>query len=169
MLARREGNMNRERRLKILCLTFASCVAVQLLATEPKDPTPARASYDKQQVLQLEDDWVVAESKRDATTLRRILDDKFIASFGANKPIDKETFIREIVSSDVDPSVTQTLTDRMVIVDNDTAVVVGTDTQRGMKNDAAYAIVARYSATYIRRNGHWLALGELLVKVPGPK
>ena len=161
--------MNRERRLKILCLTLACCAAVPLQATEPKDPKPATASDDKQQVLQLEDDWVVAESKRDATTLRRILDDKFIASFGANKPIDKETFIRETVSSDVDPSVTQTLTDRTVIIDNDTAVVVGTDTERGMKHDAAYTIVARYAATYIRRNGRWLALGELLVRVPGPK
>ena len=160
--------MNRERRRKILCLTYACCVAVPMLAT-PRDPHPVAAPDDKQQIQQLEDDWVIAESKHDATTLRRILDDKFLASFGANKPIDKETFIREIVSSDVDPSVTQTLTDRMVIIDNDTAVVVGTDTQRGMKNDAAYTIVARYSATYIRRNGHWLALAELLVRVPGSK
>jgi len=124
---------------------------------------------DKQQVLQLEDEWVVAEKKHDASTLRRILDDKFLASFGPKKPIDKEAFIREIVSGDVDPSVTQTLTDRSVIIDNDTAVIVGTDTQRGMKNGAAYTIVARYTATYIRRHGHWLALAEHLVMVPDPK
>ena len=160
--------MNRERRRKILCLTFACCVAVPMRAT-PKDPHPATAGDDKQQVLQLEDDWVVAESKHDATTLKRILDDKFVARFGAGKLIDKETFIREIVRSDIDPSITQTLTDRTVIIDNDTAVVIGTDTERGMKNDAAYTIVARYTATYIRRNGHWLALAELLVKVPVPK
>jgi hypothetical protein len=136
-----------------------------LAAAEPKAPTPVPATDDKEQVLQLEAEWVVAENKHDATALRRILDDKFVASFGAKKPIDKETFIREIVGGNVDPSVAQTLTDRTVIIDNDTAVV-GTDTERRMKNGAASMIVARYTVTYIRRHGQWLALAEHLVNVP---
>lgn len=120
----------------------------------------------KQQVLDLGKEWAAAEDKRDTRTLRRILDDKFVASFGANKPYDKEAFIKQIVSGDVDPTESQTLTDETVIVDGDTAVVVGTDTLRGTKSGAARTEVARYTVTYIRRNGQWVALAEHLVEAP---
>jgi steroid delta-isomerase-like uncharacterized protein len=126
-------------------------------------------SAAKQQVLNLEREWVDAEIKHDAATLRRILDDKFVASFGAKKPYDKEAFIKEIVSGDVDPTESQTLTDRTVIIDHDTAVVVGTDTERGTRNGGAYTAVYRYTVTYIRRNGSWVALAEHLVEVPQGK
>jgi len=126
-------------------------------------------SAAKQQVLDLEQEWVAAEHKHDATTLRRILDDKFVASFGAEKPYDKETFIKGIVSGDVDPTESQTLTDRTVIIDHDTAVVVGTDTERGTRKGIAYMEVARYTATYIHRDGKWVALAEHLVEAPQGK
>src|SRR5262249_39753798 len=100
------------------------------------DTTPSDADA-KQQVLDLEREWVDAEIKHDVAALRRILDDKFLASFGAEKPYDKEAFIKEIVSGDVDPTESQTLTDRTVIIDRDTAVVVGTDTERGTRNGVA--------------------------------
>jgi steroid delta-isomerase-like uncharacterized protein len=123
----------------------------------------------KQQVLDLEKEWVAAEHSHDVAALRRILDDKFVASFGAGKPSDKEAFIKGIVSSDVDPTESQTLTDRTLIIDQDTAIVVGTDTERGTRNGAAYTEVARYTVTYILRNGRWLALAEHLVEVPQGK
>ncbi|HYL84974.1 MAG TPA: nuclear transport factor 2 family protein [Candidatus Angelobacter sp.] len=126
-------------------------------------------SAAKQQVLDLEKEWVAAEVKRDASTLRRILDDKFVASFGARKPYDKEAFIKQIVSGDADPTESQTLTDETVTIDHDTAVVVGTDTERGTDKGAAYTAVARYTVTYIRRHGQWLALAEHLVEVPQTK
>jgi hypothetical protein len=46
---------------------------------------PKKQSDAKQQVLDLGKEWVAAENKHDATTLRRILDDKFVASFGAKE------------------------------------------------------------------------------------
>jgi hypothetical protein len=61
------------------------------------------------------------------------------------------------------------LTDQSVIIDNDTAVIVGTDTARGIENGAPYTIVARYTVTYIRRHRQWVALAEHLVKVPEAK
>lgn len=131
--------------------------------------TAARLADAKQQVLDLEKEWVAAEIKHDANTLRRILDDKFVASFGAKKPYDKEGFIKGICGSDVDPTESQTLTDETVIVDGDTAVVVGTDTLRGTKNGTTYTEVARYTVTYIHRQGQWVALAEHLVEVPQTK
>ena len=161
--------MNRERAGKILCLTLACCIATSSVATEPKNSKTVPPADAKQQVLDLENEWVAAEHNHDAATLRRILDDKFLASFGAEKPLDKEAFIKEIVSEDVDPTESQTLTDRHVIIDQDTAVVVGIDTERGTRKGAAYTVVYRYTVTYIHRNGQWLALAEHLVEVPQSK
>ena len=123
----------------------------------------------KQQILDLGQIWVAAEHNHDAATLGRILDDKFVASFNADKPLDKEAFIKLIVTGDVDPTESQTLADQNVILDQDTAVVVGTDTERGTKKGKAYTAVARYTVTYIRRNGQWVALAEHLVEVPETK
>jgi hypothetical protein len=85
------------------------------------------------------------------------------------KPYDKEGFIKAIVSDDVDPTESQTLTDETVVIDDDTAVVVGTDTVRGTDKGAAYTVVYRYTVTYIRRHGQWVALAEHLVEVPNAK
>jgi len=138
-------------------------------STEPENSKRLTAVDAKQQVLHLEQEWVVAEHSHDAAALRRILDDKFLASFGAEKPYDKEAFIKEIVSGDLDPTESQTLTDRAVIIDRDTAVIVGTDTLRGTRKGAAYTEVARYTVTCIHRHGQWLALAEHLVEVPQAK
>jgi len=160
--------MSRERKLRSLFVMLACCVPVLFASAEPKNPTLPSADV-KQQVLDLGKEWVAAEVKHDANTLRRILDDKFVASFGVKEPYDKETFIKHIVTGDVDPTESQTLTNETVIIDQDTAVVVGTDTARGTYNGSAYTVVYRFTVTYIRRNGQWLALAEHLVEVPEAK
>jgi ketosteroid isomerase-like protein len=147
-------------------LALACHVAGRSVTAQAGSSSTVSAVDDNQQLLNLEQEWVTAENQHDAATLRRILDDKFVSSSGSKKPIDKETFIRDIVSGDVDPSASQTLTDRTVIVDGDTAVVVGTDTAAGVDQGAAYTVVFRYTVTYIRRQGQWRALAEHLVRVP---
>ena len=154
---------------QIIGLTLACCMIGLSTATEPQSSKPHSPSDARQQVLDLEKEWVAAENKHDATTLRRILDDRFVVSYGAENPYDKETFIKNMVTGDVDPTASQTDTDQTVIVDGDTAVVVGTDTARGTKNGVAYTGVYRYTVTYIRRHGRWVALAAHLVKVPEAK
>ena len=161
--------MNPERTGKILSLTLACSIAASSAAPAPKNSKTLTPDAAKQQVLDLEKEWVAAEVRHDANTLRRILDDKFVASFGAKKPYDKEAFIKGMAAGEVDPTESQTLTDETVVIDQDTAVVVGTDTVRGTKNGAAYMVVARYTVTYIRRHGQWVALAEHLVEVPQAK
>lgn len=139
-------------------------------SSDKKQTNPNTLTQDaKQQVLNLEKEWVEAEIRHDEATLRRILDDKFVASFGAGKPYEKEAFIKGIVSGDVDPTESQTLTDRTVIIDGDTTVVVGTDTERGTKKGVPFTEVARYTVTYIRRQGQWVALAEHMVEAPQAK
>jgi len=161
--------MWRERAVKTLCLTLACCMAISSVATEPKNSKTLPPTDAKQQVLDLGEEWVAAEVKHDAATLRRILNDKFVASFGTEKPYDKEAFIKLIVKGDVDPTESQTLTDETVVIDHNTAVVVGTDTVRGTDKGAAYTVVYRYMVTYIRRHGEWVALAEHLVEAPQSK
>jgi ketosteroid isomerase-like protein len=139
-------------------------------ADTPAPGGDASPSEAREEVLRLERDWTTAENKHDEATLRRILDEKFVATFGTKKPpYDKEGFIKAQLAGDVDPTESDTLSDQMVIVDGDTAVVVGTDTERSTKKGEAHTAVARYTATYVRRNGRWLALAEHLVLVPQAK
>ena len=123
----------------------------------------------QQQVLDVHKAWVAAEGKRDAAALRRILDDKFVVTFGAKEPFGKEAFIKEEVSEPVDPTESQTLSNESVVVEGDTAIVVGIDTLRGTNDGKPYALVGRYTTTYVLRNGEWLALAEQMVKVPQTK
>ena len=128
-----------------------------------QSPSPADA---KQQVLNLMREWVVAENKHDVAALRRILDDKFISTYGARDPVSKEGFIKSLTAGDADPGQSQTLTDETVIVDGDTAVTVGTDTFYKGGSAEPSGPKLRYTITCVRRNAHWVALAEHIVAMP---
>jgi len=53
--------MNRERAGKILCLTLVGCIAASSIATEAKNSETLPPADAKQQVLNLEREWVDAE------------------------------------------------------------------------------------------------------------
>lgn len=149
----------------IVGLMSACCMATLTVATEPTSSQRASLSDSKQQLIALEKDWVAAENKHDAAALRRILDERFVVTFGAAKTYDRESFIA-LFTGPVDPTESQTLTYEAVVIDEDTAVLVGTETAHGTKDGAAYTAVYRYTVTYLRRHGQWLALAEHIVKVP---
>jgi hypothetical protein len=129
----------------------------------------APAPSAEQQLLDLEQEWIKAEGLHDAATLRRILDDQFVHTFGAGEPVGKEEFIRDITSGPLDPTLTQTLSAQTIRVAGDTAIVVETDTIRRIKSGQPVANAYRITVTYIRRDGRWTALAEHMVRVPaGP-
>jgi hypothetical protein len=159
---------SRKLKQQIVGWALACCIAAPSVATEPTSPQAASPTAARQQLLDLEKQWAAAEDKNDATVLRRILDERFVATFGAAKTYDKEAFIK-LFAGDVDPTASQTLTYEAVIIDGDTAVLVGNDTAGGARDGAAYTTVYKYTATYIRRQGRWLALAEHIVEVPRAK
>jgi ketosteroid isomerase-like protein len=122
------------------------------------------ASVEKE-VLAVEQAWVEAERKGDTDALKRLIHDRYIVTFNTGKLHNKEEFIKAFAGSKPEQT-RQTLSDETVIVDHDTAIVVGTDTLQGTKNGEPYTRVARYTCTYVRRDGHWVALAEHLVDVP---
>lgn len=158
--------MNRELNRMILRLVLAFCVAAPSPVAVTKSVQVPPSADAKQQLLDLEEEWIRAEHSHDAAALRRILADKFVATFGTAKLYDKDSFIKDTVQGDIDPTESQKLTDRTVILDGDTAIVVGTDTERGTRKGVAYTAVGRYTATYIHRDGRWIALAEHFVEIP---
>jgi ketosteroid isomerase-like protein len=148
---------------QILCLALAGSFAAWSAAAQAQSPSAPDA---KQQVMTLLRDWVKAENEHDAAALRRILDDQFISTSGAGQPGNKEGFIKSLTAGKADPRQSQSLTDESVVVDGDTAVVVGTDTFHRTDGAAPDGLALRYTITFIRRNGRWAALAEHIVKIP---
>ena len=120
-------------------------------------------------MLDVDKAWAVAEDNHDEAMLRRILDERFLGTFSSGKTYNKEAFLKAILSADVDPSAPQSLSYEAVLIDGDTAVVIGTDTRHGTSDGVPYTKVAKYTVTYIHRNGRWVALAEQLSVLPQAK
>jgi hypothetical protein len=124
--------------------------------TAQADASTTPALTDEQQVIATETEWVQAEVQRDAAALERVLDDRFLVNSSTGKLSDKATVIADVLSWKM---TAQTITDRTVLVDHDTAIVFGTANFRFAvegKDDEASA--GRYTTTYIKRDGRWRAL-----------
>ncbi len=120
------------------------------------DVPSAPALTDEQQVIATETEWVQAEVQRDAAVLERVLDDRFMVNSSTGKLSDKTTVIADVLSWKM---TSQTITDRTVVVDGNTAIVYGTANLRFAaegEDDEVWA--GRYTTTYIRRDGRWRAL-----------
>jgi len=146
-------------------LSFAAAALVApMFAAESVPPDPVAAK----ELSELEDVWVRAENTHDAATLRQILSDQFIVTSGAKQPRNRDEFIAAVTAGEVDPTQSQTLSDRTIRIDGDTAVVVETDTVRGTREGKLTTSEFRITTVYLRRHGRWLALGEHAVRVPPP-
>ena len=139
-------------------------IAVSTLAVWP--PAVTAAPDAEQQLRQLELEWTAAEKNRDAATLRRILDDRFVSFGSSGKPVGKEEFISEVIGADSDPILSQELTDQTFVIAANTAVVFETDTIQTLRSGKPHKQVLRISATYANRDGRWVALAEQFVPVP---
>jgi ketosteroid isomerase-like protein len=111
---------------------------------------------EEQQVLAVEDAWIDAETRRDEAALRRIMDDRYTVNRSDGTTVGKEAEVVRLLGSNI---LSATLSERSVLVDGDTAVTFGT-VNVTMPADGAGTVTsaARYTLTYVRRNGHWRAL-----------
>jgi Zn-dependent protease with chaperone function len=127
------------------------------------------AGEAEQQLRKLEREWTEAEFNRDADALGRILDEHFVATYGAGKPRGKAEYIRDMVNgADTDRLVSEDLSDQSFVVAGDSAAVAELDTVHMMRNGKPYTEVARITTAYAKRGGRWVALAEHLVLAPGP-
>ena len=110
-------------------------------------------SSEEQRVLAVEDEYIAAEISRDEATLRRIVDDRFVFNSNDGKTSGKTDLINNVLSWKMTG---QTITERTVLVDGDTAVIFGTaelrfasDTEEDTKS------LLRYTSIYVKRQGQW--------------
>jgi ketosteroid isomerase-like protein len=144
---------------RVLCGFVAACVmTVSVFAADGT----ATAAVEKE-LLALTREWADAEIKRDAPTMQRIMDDRFIATFGAGQPVTRADYIKAVVE-DPDTMLSQALTDETIVDDGDTAVLVGTVDIRSSSQGKETTTRHRYTATYIKRSGGWVALALHMVK-----
>ena len=145
----------------IAALTLASVLS----AAEPTTSTPDLTGVELD-VIAVEQRWVTAEVRLDLPALQDVLDDRFIATFGAGKPITKGPYIQGYAGRAVDPAASQTLSARTIRIADDTAVTTGTDLAARTDNGKVVTTSYRYTATYIKRDGHWRALALHMVRLP---
>ena len=134
----------------IAAVTLASCDGSAMYERDTTGLT------EEQKVLLVEQDWINAEVRHDEAELNRVIDEQFIVNSGNSKPATKADVIASVLNWNM---VAQTLTNQTVLVDGDTAIVMGTahfTTAVEGKDNAESA--AHYTTTYIKRDGQWRAL-----------
>ena len=142
-----------------VCLLAAGCAT-----------TPMQGAGDQgegQRVLATEDEWVAAEIGRDEAVLRRVIDDRFVFNANSGKTSGKSDLIRNVLGWKMTG---QTVSERTVLVDGETAVVSGTTEMRfASEGGGESRRLLRYTATYVKREGKWRALALQMANREGAK
>jgi ketosteroid isomerase-like protein len=113
-------------------------------------------AVEEAQVLAAEDAYVAAEINRDASALDRLVDDKFVYNAADGTTSGKEELIRSVLSMNMTD---QTISERMVVVEGDVAVIFGTAELRFEgTGEAPRLSKLRYTSVYIKRSGQWRML-----------
>jgi ketosteroid isomerase-like protein len=123
----------------------------------------------ERQILSLVREWVDAETNRDEATLRRILDDRIVATFGTGQPFGKEDYVKAVMAVGKSKMLGHDLREQAVVVEGDTAVEVGTDAMRFVTEGVESISTYRYTTTYIKRGDRWTVLAVHMVKLPPEK
>lgn len=131
----------------------------------------ARASATEQEVvLKTEQEQRAAYLRRDVAATMRLVADEFILTIpeGIGTKATLITFLKE---TPADPTLTLTAEDTQVRINGDTAIVAGRRVERRRRpdNNQEGTAYARYTRTYVKRQGRWQLLSEHLQTIPGKR
>jgi ketosteroid isomerase-like protein len=145
----------------LFAFAFAPLVAGQATTTGKG----AHAGGIEQQLKQMEDDWQKATRTKDATLLKRIIAEDWVAIDDNGKTLTREQYISQ---TNANPDVVQSNEnfDMQVRVYGNTAVVTGGLAEKGTRNGAAYSDTYRWTDVFVKRGGHWQAVVSQWAKVP---
>ncbi len=116
----------------------------------------ASAPNEEDAVIAAEDDWIRAEISRDEATLRRVIDDQFVFNSNDGQTSGKEALIEGVLGWNMTG---QTISERSVLVDGDTAIIFGTTELRfASPGEEETRSLLRYTSTYVKREGQWRAI-----------
>jgi len=142
---------------------FALMAALPIVADAQSAASP---SAEEPELIALTDEWANAEIKHDEAMLNRIVDDRFLFIPSSGKAIDGKAAYIEAVRKFTLTSVT-VADGSFARVFGETAIVVGVFTpHRAGGPDGA---PQRATITYVKRDGQWKAVAEVLASVPPAK
>ena len=141
------------------------------LAALGQDRDAGARSAVVQEVLKTERDQRDAYLRRDVDATERLVADEFVLTIQGGEVGDKANLIAFLKTEPADPTLSLSAEDTQVRVDGDTAVVVGRRIERRRRpdNNQEGIAYARYTRTYVKRQGRWRLLAEHLQAIPGER
>ena len=118
----------------------------------------------EQTLIQIEQEWSQADLHKDAAVLNRILADDWIGIDFEGAVLNKAQALRGIASGSAALEST-VLRDMKVRVYGDTAVITGTDTEKGEYHGKDSSGVYLWTDVFVRRNGRWQAVSSQSTKL----
>ena len=142
-------------------------VCLLLLATVPVGNGKSNKSSAEQTLIQMEQDWSQADIQKDAKTLSRILADDWIGIDFEGTLLNKAQALTGIGSNSGSLQST-VLRDVKVRIYGDTAVVTGTDTEKGEYHGKDSSGKYLWTDVFVHRKGRWEAVSSQSTKVSTP-
>jgi hypothetical protein len=158
--------------MKRLVIMFA-------LASLPASPSHAQAARKKlskderarQELMQLERDIGRANVERDAAFFERVEADEFIfTDSGGGITLKKEDVASVKAPANPDSKLSSYEVDDMkVMLYDDTAVVTGRVTQRGVNKGREWTGQSRFTDVFVRRDKRWQIVAGHSSRLPAPR
>ena len=116
-------------------------------------PVYAEQSAQESELVALSDAWIEAEVRNDPEALRRLLDERFMATFASGQTMDRAAFIEWIRKAEIKPF---QVINESILLHGDTAVVIGVNSER----------TAKFTWVAVRKAQGWRVVSETYSKVP---
>ncbi len=121
----------------------------------------------EQTLLQLERDWEQANAKNDLAALDRILAPEFVST-GSDGRLTTRAEVMARRKSGAVKFTTFTQDDYKVHVIDDTAIVTGRSTIKGIRDGKDWTGQERWTDVFVRRNGRWQAVASHSSQIATP-
>lgn len=125
---------------------------------EPKKETAPKGTTTKQELIDLENEWVAALAKADAAALDGMLADTYADSEGGQRT-DKQGVLEALKSGDLKIESLK-LSEMRVYNYGDAAVVTGIGEQTGTFKGQKLAAKVLFTDTFVKRAGKWKAVAS---------
>lgn len=142
-----------------LVLTAAPSVSGQAAKTNATDKKAAKVDATVRAITDLEQRWVQAIMKKDATTLRTVLAPTYHDTDEGGNTSTLDQMVSMVTSPDAKFDAI-TITEIRVAKYGKTAVATGTATQRGSYKGQPFAPKVVFTDTFVKRNGQWQAVAS---------
>lgn len=151
------------RRVLGACLGMMGCFLV--VGQEKPAPAKTDAASVEQTLIQMEKDWNQASIGKDAKTLNKIIADDWTAIDFKGSTVTKAESLAELKSGQ-SSNQTVELGEMKVRVFGNTAIVVGSDTEKSTYHGKDSSGQYSWTDVFVKRNGQWQAVASQSTKVP---